>query len=93
VTRVVVVNDSMCNNTEKPTIYDPCPSLLVGDLCDDGLHLTSNDVCAMDQSCVGKVQLASVATLPLDIDDLVVPNDATEAVGSVATYSCEARCP
>lgn len=63
VARVAVVNESMCNTTQKPTLYDPCPTLSVGDSCDDGLHLTSNDVCAVDQSCVGKVHLASIATL------------------------------
>jgi hypothetical protein len=58
----------------KPEDASPCDTHAVGTTCDDGNDETMDDVCMAGDVCQGKVQLAFMATFPLDITTLVVPD-------------------
>ena len=76
---------TQCTETDPAATRD-CPTVAVGATCDDSNDDTMNDKCTAG-GCAGEVQLASAASLPLDIADLVVPDtsamSAEEAVAAI----------
>jgi hypothetical protein len=68
---------------DKPAEEAACMVIEEGEACDDGDDSTMGDVCSATETCAGKVQLASAATLDIDIEALsedAIPNTAGMSV-------------